>query len=104
VSYDSEELQIGILETFASTVALNRYRTSFGELPARTRKSSVGSLGPRTRKSKARVGLLGPGINTQESWKKMVAARIRRGHVCCPHCGANAPSHRCPVYIVGVST
>jgi hypothetical protein len=92
VSYDSEELQIGILETFASTAALSRYKADFGELPARTRKS------------KARAGSLGPGINTQESWQKMVTERIKRGHVCCPHCGAIAPSHRCPVFIVGVST
>lgn len=90
MSYDPEELRIGVLEMFASTVALSQYRTNFGELPARTRKSSAGSLGP--------------GLNTQEAWQKMVTARIQRGHVCCPHCGAIAPSHRCPVFIVGVST
>lgn len=83
VSYALEELQTGILEMFTDVEQLSRYKVDFGELtlvPRYIRPPRIAK--PRRPKPP----------------KPVASSRV------CQYCRAQSPTHRCPVFIVGVST
>lgn len=80
VSYALEELQTGILEMFTDVEQLSRYKVDFGEL----------TLVPHHVRPERTTSTAAP--------KRVASNRV------CQYCRAQSPTHRCPVFIVGVST
>jgi hypothetical protein len=84
MSYDPEELRVGIVEMFEGASSMSLYRAEFSELPRR-----VGSTPKMSQRER--------GINSIKAWAKQVATLLRNRHCVCSRCGARAEIHRCPV-------
>lgn len=112
MSFDPEELRIDIFEAFEDATALNTTsnKTDFGELarqkgalhiPSFTDEELRAEIRGARRAARPPTPRRVP-LSPSECYRKQVVALARFG--ACQHCGAMARSHRCPVYIVGVST
>lgn len=95
MSYDPEELRVGILESFVDVARRGKYRTDFGELPSAFFRITAAKLAPPPKRER---------LDPKVIWRRAVDALVVGGYGVCTHCGARSSAHRCPVYVVGVST
>lgn len=76
------DLQIGVLELFVDAAHLGRPKKYVNEL-----QSAFVRPEP---------------MPEEEAWRRMATGNARVGG--CRYCGARSLAHRCPVFVVGVST
>lgn len=123
MGYATEELRVGIVEMFADSVRMSRYRTDFGELEVKFRYTDRPTTDaelleealaakplPRIhpplrdappRRRRQATAQRERGTNSIEGQRQRINTLLRNGYHVCPDCGARSATHRCPVWVVG---